>query len=517
MKRSGAEWKAGLTSGETGKQGRAGKGGEAGRPEAAGKKGSEKPKLRSRHMARSVVLLMLAICVAALYERGGAVEWLLVVVVGAIVFGSIILPYAAVGKIAVERSVAETSQLADGGEMQVTLVLRLSGLLSFMWVSVREELVRAEKIGAARVEWKKDDTVKAEKANKADIGSQAGGAVLVQHAFLPGLGRQFQLSYTVKGLRRGEMNFQPVQVSMGDMFGLTVRTFTVDCTGVVLVKAAPPAGEIIADLPGHKPGMQTSGKHVVAAFGGQMQTSSARFGRHGAGPDVRSYMPGDPLGRVDWRAMARGLGLQTRISNAEYSTELFVLLETSEQAYGGDIRLFDAHVGRAAQLIKQAHREGRSVLLLTNAVDDLGLQADAGDRAAIRRAEEQLAKLQWKKAGSLPLRLSDAVARLSRGATLICLTAGELHGDELGEAGTILYSAKLAAVRGVELVVLLSARNAQADHSEQQWRERLQAAKCMVRTMPVPLGYISLAPGVVELTMTTSKEGGVIHVGSARS
>ncbi|SEP02371.1 DUF58 domain-containing protein [Paenibacillus sp. OV219] len=548
MKRAGAVGKAGRKSDEAGKRGRAGrsdearkkgkavKRGEAGKPgkaaksddagksDNAGKSGVVRPKLRSRHVARAVVLLMLSICIAALYERSGAVEWLLVVVVGTIAFGSIILPYVAVGKIVVERIMAETSQLTDGGEMQVTLVLRLSGLLPFMWVGVREEFGPAEKIGETRVGGKKvkagqeaDKTVTAGKADNRNQEDQAGGEVLVQHVFLPGFGRLFQLNYTVKGLRRGEMLFQPVQVSMGDMFGLTVRTFTMDCAGVVLVKAAPPAGEIIADLPGHKPGMQTSGKHMVAAFGGQMQTSAARFGRHGAGPDVRSYMPGDPLGRVDWRAMARGLGLQTRTSNAEYSTELFVLLETSEQAYGGDIRLFDAHVGRAALLIKQAHREGRSVLLLTNAVDDLGLQADAGDRAAIRRAEEQLARLRWGKAGSMPLRLSDAVAGLSRGASLICLTAGELHGDELGEAGTILYSAKLAAVRGVELVVLLSARDAQAGQSEQQWRERLQAAKCTVRTMPVPLSYCSVGPGVVELTVTTGEEGGVVHVGSARS
>lgn len=491
-------------AGTAGKLGRAAKKGEVGNKSKAGKQAEKSrfggSKLRSRPVARAVTLLMLAICIAALYGRGGAVEWLLVLVVGAITVGSMILPYMTVGKITVERSVLEASQLADGGEMQVSLVLRLSGMLPFMWVIVREELVRSE------------ETVLSSRADGP------GGSVLVQHAFLPGFARQLQLNYTVKGLRRGEMSFQPVRVSIGDMLGLTVRGTAIEYPGTVLVKAAPPAGEAFANLPGHKPGVQTSGNHLVAALGGQMQSPALRLGRHGAGPDVRSYMPGDPLGRVDWRAMARGLGLQTRTSNAEFSCDLIVLLETSEEAYGGDIRLFDAHVGRAAQLIKQAHREGKGVLLLTNAADDLGLQVDAGDRIAVRRAEEQLARLGWGKSESMPLRLSTAVASLTRGSALICLTAGELQGDSTSEAGAVIYSAKLAAVRGVKLFVLLSeARDMPAGDTEQKWRARLQATTCKVRTMPVPLSYRSMSPGVTELTMTTGREGGVVDVGSARS
>ncbi|REE90570.1 uncharacterized protein (DUF58 family) [Paenibacillus taihuensis] len=507
-------------SGDAGKPSRAGKKGEAGKSGDAGKQAKKneagRSRLRSRHVARAVTLLMFAICIAALYERGGAVEWLLVIVVGAIVFGSMILPYMTVGKISVERSVSEASQLTDGGELQVTLTLRLSGLLPFMWVSVREELARiGEQTGKAGNAGNAGN----EKAGQVIRARAPGVSVLVQHAFLPGFARQFQLSYTVKGLTRGEMLFQPVHVSVGDMLGLTVRGFAIDCSpGTVLVKAAPPLGETFVNLPGHRPGVQTTGEHLVVSLGGQMQTLAARFGRHGAGPDVRSYMPGDPLGRVDWRAMARGLGLQTRTSNAEYSTELIILLETSEQAYGGDIRLFDAHVGRAAQLIKQAHQEGKSVLLLKNTADDLGLQVDAGDRVAARRAEEQLARLGWGRSESMSLRLSDAVASLTRGSALICLTAGELQGDSTSEAGMIMYSAKLAAVRGVQLYVLLSeARDMLPEYAEQKWRERLQGAKCKVRAMPVPLSYRGMVPGVTELTMTTGREGGVIDVGSARS
>ncbi|RAP74422.1 DUF58 domain-containing protein [Paenibacillus montanisoli] len=466
---------------------------------APSRRAAERSKLRSRYFAKAMVILLLGASLAALYARGGAVEWLLATVLAAVSIGCLIFPYFAVGKLSVKRSVKEAGRLFDGGEMEVQLKLRFSRPVPFMWVGVSDEVVP---VSAAR----------------------DGKRVMARHAFLPGLKRAFQLTYTVKGLRRGELDFGTVQVTVGDMLGLTVRTFEVVCAGKALVHAKAPAGESFSDLPGFRPGSTSSERQPIAAIGGQMITAAARASRSGAGPDVRTYMPGDSPRRVDWRAMARGLGMQTRVSNAEEAGQLIVLLETTASAYGGDERLFDAHVGRAALLIGQAVREGKNVLLLTNGADGRKEQkVRAGERADLLAAEEQLARLQWSLTGEpLPQLVSDVVAGMSRGAALVCLAAEMKAGKAASAepepaADYVVYSAKLAAVRGVRLVLLLSQKATEAKPSDAGWSKRLQGTGCLVKSLPVPQAYRNQVPEVADSNMTVDGERGVIHVSTASS
>ncbi|MBP3966972.1 DUF58 domain-containing protein [Paenibacillus lignilyticus] len=452
-------------------------------------------RLRSRFVARAALILLLGASMAALHARGGAVEWLLATVTAAVAFCCIILPYMAVGKMTVERSIVDAEGLYDGGDMQVQLTLRLSRPVPFMWLGMSEAIVPGT--------------------------AQSGKGLKVEYAFLPGFKRVFHIRYSVRGLRRGEFKFNPLQVSAGDMLGLTVRKIEVECPGSLLVHAMAPAGEAFADLPGFRPSAKSSERQPIASLGGQMITAAARASRGGAGPDVRSYIPGDSPRRVDWRAMARGLGMQTRISNAEEAGQLIVLLDTSRTAYGADMRLFDAHVGRAVLVMRQAVREGKSVVVLTT--DELELVVRAGERSTLLAAEEKLARLQWGTSPRKPMsqRLSDVVAGMPRGAALICLTAGTKAAGavarESNASENVFYGAKLAAVRGVKLVLLLSFAETEAAPAEVNWRARLQGTDCSVKALPVPLSYRKQAPAMAELSMTANREGGALDVSTASS
>ncbi|SDW69877.1 DUF58 domain-containing protein [Paenibacillus sp. CF384] len=455
----------------------------------------EGARLRSRFVARALLILLLGASMAALHARGGAVEWLLATVTAAVAFCCILLPYMAVGKMTVERSIAEVERLVDGGEMQVKLTLRLSRPVPFMWLGISEAIVPAN--------------------------AQSGKILKVQGACLPGFKRVFHIHYSVRGLRRGEFNYSPIQVSTGDMLGLTVRKFEVACPDSLLVHAMAPTGEALADLPGFRPSANSSERQPIASLGGQMITAAARASRGGAGPDVRSYSPGDSPRRVDWRAMARGLGMQTRISNAEEAGQLIVLLDTSKAAYGGDARLFDAHVGRTVLVMRQAVREGKSVVVLTT--EELELVVRAGERSTQLAAEEKLARLQWETSPRKPLsqRLSDVVAGMSRGSALICLTAGTKGAGavarESSASENVFYGAKLAGVRGVKLVLLLSFAENEAAPAEENWRARLQGTDCSVKALPVPLSYRKQMPEMAEMSMTANGEGGVMDVSTANS
>ena len=251
-------------------------------------------------------------------------------------------------------------------------------------------------------------------------------------------------------------------VSMGDMLGLTTRTVTVECAGRAVVKPAAPSGERLGALPGFEAEQTRQGMQPVSSFGGQMMSAASRLRRDGAGPELRSYVPGDSLRRVDWRAMARGLGMQTRMNEAEEAGTVIVLLDVSAAAYGRDRRLFDANAGRALAILEQAEREGKRMRLLTNAVAEGAVHDGGSGPGAVRETGKRLAALRLGEAAKpMSQRLSDVVAGAPRGASVICLTAGKTGSAEAiarqsGDPGNISYGAKLAGVRGIRLHLLLS-------------------------------------------------------------
>ncbi|MFC4810751.1 DUF58 domain-containing protein [Paenibacillus sp. GCM10023250] len=498
--------------------------------------------LRGRFAARAAALVVLAAAGFALLERGGAVEWLFAAAAALTAACGLLLPYASLGRIRAERIVYGADGLADGGELRVRLTLTLSRMLPFTWVCLEEEIVRAPGGGDTAVV--KDATAATAAKGSADkyasrngtgpkgrkgpadsIGPQsterakkpAERGVQVVRALLPGFRKRLVLEYTVAGLQRGELAFNPIALTCGDMLGLTVRTVRVDCPGRALVKPAPPAGERLGPLPGFEPEQARQGLQPVSAFGGQMAAAASRLRRDGAGPELRAYAPGDSLRRVDWRAMARGLGMQTRMSEAEEAGAIIVLLDVSPSAYGKARRLFDANAGRAAAILREAAREGKRVKVLTNAVAD-GVIHDGGSAGdALREAETRLARLRLGDAAKpMSQRLSDIVAGAPRGASVICLTAGRTENAEAiarpsGDPGNISYGAKLAGVRGIRLHLLLSVHEAGGDAAERSWQERLRGTGCGVKAMPVPAGYANTAPRLAAAAVSAGKEGGGLH------
>ncbi|MBO7749033.1 DUF58 domain-containing protein [Paenibacillus sp. MWE-103] len=467
--------------------------------------------------------------------------------------------YVSLGRVRAERIVYGADGLADGGEMRVRLTLTLSRMLPFTWVCLEEEIVRAADAGepagakaamadakvvkgAARdakavkneqdAKDRKDSTVvqasddakdpkgpaNASGSQRTERGKQpAKRGVQVVRALLPGFNRRLVLEYTVEGLQRGELAFNRVALTCGDMLGLTVRTVRVDCPGRAVVKPAPPAGERLGPLPGFEPEQARQGLQPVSAFGGQMAAAASRLRRDGAGPELRAYAPGDSLRRVDWRAMARGLGMQTRMSEAEEAGAIIVLLDASASAYGKARRLFDANAGRAAAILREAAREGKRVKVLTNAAPD-GVIHDGGSGAdALREAETRLAGLRLGDAAKpMSQRLSDIVAGAPRGASVICLTAGRTGNAEAiarqsGDPGNISYGAKLAGVRGIRLLLLLSVHEAGGEAAERSWQERLRGTGCGVKALPVPASYANASPRLAEAAASAGKEGGGMH------
>ncbi|WP_274648958.1 DUF58 domain-containing protein [Paenibacillus humicola] len=381
---------------------------ESGRMELTG----STREVKGRFAARLLLLGLLGLSAMALQARGGAAERLFFGVLSAVSVWCWVVPYLSVGRISAERFVTPDGGTAvDGGSLRVKLTLRMSRPLPLLWLAVRDELAYPD--------------------------GESGRTLVFRSLGLPGFARELTIEYGVSGLHRGEIAIRPVQVAAGDPLGLTVRSFVVPCESRMLVRPSPP----LPGMPGGMerslvPGGQRTSVHGPprGAAGAPAIGAASATSRPGAGPDSRIYAPGDPLRRVDWRAMARGAGLQTRLDDREPPAEEAVLLDVSAGSYGGDRRLFDASAGSAAGALQAAAASGRGVSLLLGAPGLPKRYVGAGDQAAYGQAVDTLARLHAEKEAPLADAIAEASLALPRGSVIVCLTAG-LPPEGGGKAG----------------------------------------------------------------------------------
>ncbi|GGD87868.1 DUF58 domain-containing protein [Paenibacillus nasutitermitis] len=478
----------------------------------------------ARPVARVMLLMLPLLCLLALQSRSSSAEWLLVCVMGAVAVWCLILPYAAIGRITAVRHIQEDGPLVDGGAIQIKLTVNTSKPLPLMWITVSEELLNISGV------------------NKSDSQTSVKRRIME----IPWFRRSHTFTYSISGLQRGEWKFLPVQISAGDLLGVNVRSFTLPVQGGVKVKAEAPQGEKIGSMPVSLEGRMAN-QHRPADSAGK--TGSAVRARSGSGAVSRGYIPGDPLWRIDWRAMARGLGMQTRLDENDVPSGLIVILDGCAGAYAGDGRLFDANCGRASLAMRHAVYEGNSVTLLFTGQDTVAIHVPAQNRKRLQAAEEQL--LGMRPDGRKPLagQLAGIMSKVPRGSGVVCITAADrsksLNGSaapanrgakladrtaaaraygrrgKAAESGTAgpggsatdngeetswaAYAARLAAARRGRLTVLLASATSIAPDHELQQQAKLIQSGCRAVLLPLPPEYRKL-PEI--------REGGIDDAGT---
>ncbi|WP_194843445.1 DUF58 domain-containing protein [Paenibacillus sp. B01] len=296
---------------------------------------------------------------------------------------------------------------------------------------------------------------------------------------LPWLRKEWTVSYRIGSLRRGEYAYGPCTVSIADPLGLawtSVRLEAPDGFAVLPEPEGPPLGAVAAGSP----------RSLAAGSGSGQPDGGNPRSAPGRGPLTRAYREGDPLRRVDWRAAARGRGLQTRQDEQAGSPELVVLLELEHalwqrpgsasglpgSASAEPDALLDACAGQAAALLRDAAAAGWAARLAAGAEPPLGVAGGRGLPLAARR----LAAAKPQPGGSADAALerllrSGSLAPGSRIAALTPLGGGWERLAELARAarcplelrvpiGPALSAAarrereRWAAEAGVELVWL---------------------------------------------------------------
>jgi uncharacterized protein (DUF58 family) len=138
---------------------------------------------------------------------------------------------------------------------------------------------------------------------------------------LPG-GRRAAVTYSLRTVVRGRYEIGPLQLTLGDPFGLCelTRSFTATDPLTVVPTSWP--------LTGLPPGGQWSGT------GESAHGTAAASGEHDVA--VREYRHGDDLRRVHWPSSARHGELMVRRDEQPRERRATVLLDSRADAHGGD-------------------------------------------------------------------------------------------------------------------------------------------------------------------------------------
>jgi uncharacterized protein (DUF58 family) len=208
-------------------------------------------------------------------------------------------------------------------------------------------------------------------------------------------------SWTARGVftRRGKLRFGPLEVRLGDPFGLFPRTVRLRETGEVVVYPAIHAVDAVL------------GPVWMGGSFGELERGRA-LDLPPEAASVREYAPEDGLNRIHWPSSARTGRLISRMYESRQSVDLLVILDLGRGIHAGDApeSSLEYAVSLAASICHAALARGQAIGLIANDRAATAIGPGRGESQRLRILEF-LALAQDD--GRRPI--ADAISRHGRG------------------------------------------------------------------------------------------------------
>jgi len=257
---------------------------------------------------------------------------------------------------------------------------------------------------------------------------------------------QANFEYSVEARKRGYYAIGPLDISTGDLLGLS-EPLLVQSQAEPLVVYPKTVSLTNMDLPSQSP--QGTLRHRLPVF----EDPTRVFGK-------REYASGDSLRRIDWKASATSGRLQVKLFEPSIALETCIILNLNAEDYYYRSRIDSTELAIviAASISNWIIGKKQMVGMMVNGHDPLAadgrpqpISPRKGKRHLIRLLET-LARVEIVEHSPLGPLVQEQRYRLAWGTTLIVIT-GKLGEEVLNE----LYQARR---RGQNAVLILSGRNA---------------------------------------------------------
>ncbi len=211
-------------------------------------------------------------------------------------------------------------------------------------------------------------------------------------------------AYRLPTEKRGVLEIGPLQVLLGDPFGMT--QVAMDASGVSELTVYPQVDEIV-------PIPQTTGNDPMA--GAEHPNALGRSGEDFYA--LRKYVVGDDLRRVHWPSTARYDDLMVRQDELPWQGRASVLVDV-RRATNTPASL-ELVISAAASIVNASQRRQDLIRLITTDGSDSGF---AAGHAHVEAIMEHLAALEGSHDAAFR-RVVDRVARSATGGALIAVVA----------------------------------------------------------------------------------------------
>lgn len=322
-----------------------------------------------------------------------------------------------------------------------------------------------------------------------------------RHILFPGFRRRLAYRCELRSLPRGVYSFDACRLEWGGLFGWFKGERVQKSEGnlLVLPKPLPVAG--LSESP------------AAVAYGAAQPAQTMERRQGVKGPEVRPYLPTDPMNRIHWKSYAKRGSLNTFLPEDERDPHCLVVLDRSYAGYvaweGTDEervkrakRDFEQAVSAAVGIVSEMRRSGAKGKLVCGASDPLAAfaAAPAEDRMSgsggYSRMLAALSSVELAEGPALGSLLETEIRHAAPGTRVLLIT-GTLS-EPTSEA-----AARLLA-RGIQVHLYCTALNAGMGEADGKREKRAGSAfAAAVRLSRMGAGIYAVHPeGVTKVGLT---------------
>ncbi|MGI2298078.1 DUF58 domain-containing protein [Paenibacillus sp. GXUN7292] len=286
---------------------------------------------------------------AAVLLRGGAVEWLVLSLTLAIVMISGLAPLIGVLGLEAVRTIHHKIT-QSGGTIEAVLTIKHRFGMPLVWAAVGERLINTSTAYPSAVQFR---TVLASLRR----GEQS-------------------ITYTWEQLDRGCYQYEPLAVAVGDWLGFTACKLQIALEDTFTVLPA----QLDDTEKQRRAGLKLASQQEKCRKQEEAPNRIAQLQRHrdglleadtlqqqaGQGPHSRQYREGDSFMHIDYRALARGQGLHTKVNDYEQPVVKLRILDNgcSRTNKGNELdRLFNQSISWLLLELEQSASAGEHQLV----------------------------------------------------------------------------------------------------------------------------------------------------------
>ncbi|AWE08861.1 DUF58 domain-containing protein [Lysinibacillus sp. 2017] len=275
------------------------------------------------HSGRLVtVVILLVFTFSYAMFQGGFVSWFVFFIILPFSLYSILLALLPIHFKEIARTLSK-SHIERGDSVFVTVTFRNTGWIPLIFLTVRELAMEEDLYEAAKGQMSK--------------------------LFLVGWKREFEWTYELKQLQRGEHYFRGLEFVCTDFFGWTIRKTTIEKPQLFLVY---PKVYKVNSIPMR---MQYEQGAAMTQYSLIKDTTMAT--------GVREYVPGDRFSWIHWKSFAKNGELRTKEFEDRQTQNTFVLIDRAVQ------KNFEQVVDYTASYIQKMVKERGEVSFLSTGVD----------------------------------------------------------------------------------------------------------------------------------------------------